>query len=176
MSTLTFLFKDIFPDKESFETFLTEFDVVGDLNADKKAFADYLFKIMNRKFHNSNIQFDTQDDFKCELANKVEDTFDKYARQLTLIEKMNNLTDGEIQQVSTALANSANNPNDQPDDPTKPLPFISAQAYSMVGTGKLQALLTALKSTQTKLIDEFLDNVRPLFKGVLPQNIVFFED
>lgn len=176
MSTLTFLFKDIFPDKESFETFLTEFDVVSNLTDDKKAFGDYLFKILNRKFHNANVQFDTQDDFKCELANKVEDTFDRYARQLSLIEKMNNLTDAEIQQVSTALANSANNPNDQPDDPTKPLPFISAQAYSIVGTGKLQSLLAAFQSTQTKLIDEFLFNCRPLFKGILPQNVVIFDD
>lgn len=173
-NALTFLFKEIFPTKASWETYFGDYDIV-DLTDDNTPFCDYLYKILYRRYANSNVQFDTIEDFKLALANKVEDVFAKYARQLTLIEKVNNLTDDELLRVSSALANSANNPNDAPDDPTQPLNYISAQAYSLVNSNKLTSYLSALNSVSTKLIDAFLTQCASLFKGIFSEEAILFD-
>lgn len=173
-SAITFYFKEIYPTAESFNIWITD-ELIADLtNQDNLNFSNYLYKILFRKYHNSNIQYDTINDFKCDFANKIEDIFTKYQKQLELIKKINNLTDAEIMTISTAIANSANNPNTTVDDPTKPLDYVGAQAYTIANTGKLQAYLQALRLIPTKLIDELLLQCRGLFKTIIPNQINLF--
>lgn len=174
-SALTFFFKEIFPTKQDFLTFFTEYDLGIDITVvENKSFAEYLYKILFRRYHNSNVQYDTPEDFKCDLANVVEDIFEKYQAQVKIAQKMTALTDEELLTVSTALANSANNPNTAPGDPTKPLDYIGAQAFTIAKSGKILGYLQALNSIPTKLIDEFLLSCRGLFKSILPNQIYLY--
>ena len=174
-SALTFFFKEIFPTKQDFLTFFTEYDLGIDMIlAENQAFAEYLYKILFRRYHNSNIQYDTPEDFKCDLANIVEDIFTKYQAQVEITKKMAALTDEELFTVSTALANSANNPNTAPGDPTKPLDYIGAQAFTIAKTGKVLGYLQALNNIPTQLIDEFLLACSGLFKSILPNQIYLY--
>lgn len=174
-SAITFYFKEIFPTETDFLNFLTTFDVVNIEVAENLTFAQYIYKILFRKYHNSNVQYDTPDDFKCDLANIIEDVFDKYKQQVKLAKKISSLTDDELLVVSTALANSANNPNSEPTDPTKPFSFVGAQAFTIANTGKLQGYLQALRAIPSKLIDEMLMSVRRLFKTVIPNQIFIYK-
>lgn len=174
-SALTFYFKDIFKDVQTFTAYITEYDIANMKDAESLTFAQYLFKILFRRFHNSNIQYDTPEDFKCDLANILEDSFDQYKRQKQLIDKLYTLTDDELLQVSTALANSANNPNSTLDDPTKPIEYVGAQVYSIASNGKLSGYLTALRAMPTKFIGEIIDRCTGLFKRIVPDQIYIFE-
>lgn len=175
-SALTFYFKEIFPTQADFQSYLMDFAIADISDAENLTFANFLYKILFRKHHNSNIQYDIIDDFKFDLANKIEDVFEKYKRQVAMIKKIQNLTDEELAIVSTALANSANNPNTTIDDPTKPLEYVGAQAYTIANTGKLQAYLNALKTIPTQLIDAFLMNCSSLFKSIIPNQIYLYEE
>lgn len=173
---LTFYFSDIIPDVESWQEFLTDFDVLT-ITDDNRAFVNQMFKYLDRRFHNSNVQYDTPYAFKSALANRVEDVWGKYARQRALAEKINDLTDDDLQQLSFALANAANNPNDVPDDPLKPLEYISNQSTTYAKMNKLQAFVIAIKNVQTQLIQEFIDDCKPLFKSIFtPPGIVYVND
>lgn len=175
-SAITFYLKEIIPDKEAFKNFLTEFEVVDITVPENEIFADYLFKILFRKYHNSNVQYDTPDDFKSDLANILEDSFFKFKKQVDLSKKIAELTDEELLTMTTALANSANNPNSKPVDPTKPFEFVGAQAFTLAKNGKFQAYLTALNNIPTKLIDEMLLSVRGLFKTFIPNQIYVYRE
>ena len=174
-SALTFYFKEIFPTQLDFTNYVTEYEITDLSVATNLTFAKYLYKIMFRRFHNCNVQYDTPDDFKCDLANILEDNFEKYKKQIDLTTKMYALTDAELLRISEALANSSNNPNSVPSDPTEPLEYIGAQAYTIAKSNKLQAYLNALRTIPTKLIEEILAECSGLFKKYIPEQIFIYK-
>ena len=108
------------------------------------------------------------------VANIIEDSFDKYKVQVDLVKKLQQLTDAELLTVSTALANQSNNPNTKTTDPTQPLEYISAQAFTIAKDNKVQAYLRALSSIPTKLIDAMLLRCVNLFKTIIPNTVYVF--
>lgn len=174
-SAITFYFKEIFPKQDDFTTYVTDYNIANLTIPANLTFAQYLFKILYRRFHNSNIQYDVPDDFKCDLANILEDNFDKYKKQIDITNKMYALTDDEMLLISEALANSANNPNTAVTDPTKPLEYIGAQAYTIAKSNKLQAYLNALRTIPTKLIEGLLAECSGLFKKYIPEQIFIYK-
>lgn len=174
-SSITFYFKEIYPDYATFKKFLTDFDVVDVTVAENDALAQKLFKYLFRQYHNSNVQFDTPDDFNCSLANVIEDMFAKYKQQLILIAKTHEMTADDLEVVSRALANSAQTPNSKVDDIEKPLEYIGAQAYTVARTGRLQAYLQAINAMPTLLIKEMTTACRHLFKTILPRQNYYFK-
>lgn len=174
-SALTFYFKEIFPKEQDFVDYFGEYDIADLDVATNLTFAKYLFKILYRRFHNSNVQYDVPDDFKCDLANILEDNFAKYKKQVEITNKMYALTDDEMLLVSEALSNSANNPNTAVTDPTQPLEYIGAQVYAIAKNNKLQAYLNALRTIPTKLIEEILAECSGLFKKFIPEQIFIYK-
>ena len=99
-----------------------------------------------------------------------------------MIDKIYNLSDDEILEIDHAINNMANNPNDEPEDPTKPLNFISAQTYNLKVQGKARTYLERLNSLPTLNIYKFLHNDKPeemgfedLFVQIIPnQDYIYF--
>lgn len=173
-SALTFYFKEIFQKAKDFTDYITEYEI-ADLTEEKNlTFATYLYKILFRRFHNSNVQYDTPEDFKCDLANILEDSFNKYQKQLEQIDKVYQLTADELQTINTAIANQSLNPNTKVEDPTQPIDYISAQAFTIARDNKLQAYLRAIANIPTKLIDSMLLRCVNLFKTILPRQVFVY--
>lgn len=175
-SALTFYFKEIFPNFEKFKDFLTQYDVVDVTDNNNLNFAKYVYKVLFRRYCNSNVQYDTIEDFCCDLANILEDNFDKYKRQFEIIKDMYNLTNDELAILNKALANNSLNPNTEVDDPTQPLNYISAQAFSYTSDNKVNAFMRALENMPTKLVDSLLRRCVNLFKTILPNQIFVYKE
>lgn len=175
-SALTFYFKEIFPTETSFITYLNDYLIFDTTSAIDLTFAQYVYKILYRKYHNSNVQYDTKDDFKSELANVLEDTMKKYQKELKIIDDLMALTKDDYERLSTAIANQSNNPNTKPTDINAPLEYISAQAYTFAKDNKLQAYLRALETVPTKLIDSMLARCKNLFKTIIPKQIFVYTE
>ena len=174
-SALTFYFKEIFPTQESFTDYLKDSLIADTSNPETLTFGQYIYKLLYRRFHNENVQYDTPDDFKNDLANILEDNFEKFQAQTGIIKKLHNLSEEDITQISEALANQANNPNSSVDNPKEPLGYISSQAYTLARDNKLQAYLRALNNIPTKLINELLISCQNLFKKIIPQQIFVYK-
>lgn len=174
-SAITFYFKEIFPTFADFQGFMTTYEVVDMGSQINVTFAQYIYKLLFRQYHNSNVQYATPEDFMCDLANILEDEFEKYQKQITLANQIYALTEDEITIASSALASSANNPNLQQDDPTQWLSYVGAQAYTSTKNGKLQAYLLALKNIPTKSIGELLTRCSGLFKKIIPDQIFIYK-
>ena len=174
--TTTFKFKEIFPNFQKFGEYLLEYEINKQNTAEDILFAKYLYKIIYRKYGNSTVQFTTPDDFKFEFANRIEDNFYKYKKQIEIIQKLHNISDQDMLQVTQTLTNNANNPNSTVEDPRQPLEFISAQAYSFVNNNKVQAYIQALSLMPTQLIDEILIQCRDLFKKIITEKLYIYEE
>lgn len=175
-SSLTFYFKEIYPSFEKFKDFINKYEIVDLSNEENLTFAKYIYKILFRRFHNSNIQYDTIEDFECDFANIIEDNFEKYKKQVEIAKKMQNLTDEELIQINSALANQSNNPNTELEDPTKPINFVSSQAFTLAKDNKLTAYLRALQTIPTQLIDAMLMRCRTLFKTIISNQIFVYKN
>lgn len=172
----TFVFKEIYPDFESFEKFLNEYQVVDLSVLENVDFAKYMYKCLFRRYHNSNIQYDTIEDFECDFANILEDNFDKFKKQFDYVKKIEQLSEEDYIEISRAIANQAVNPNSKPDDPTQPLDFVSSQAFTLAKDNKQQAFLRAISGIPTKLIGEMLKKCVNLFKTICTKEIFVYKE
>lgn len=162
MSTaFTFYWSDIFPDWQTFAKFNEDYAVIGFYKngvADPtiSEFLQYCYKLLSRYFWKANIRYSDVNSFCRALANVLEDRFYQFKKQKELIDKAYKLTDEDIEQIQESLQNVADNPNTVPDDPRKPLQYISSQAFGFVKENRLKAYLRAINEMPNLRINEFI--------------------
>ena len=154
--TITYYFEEIFPDYNSWKTFMQDNGVVDYGIAVDASFDSWCYKILMRHFTHQNIRYLEKEAFKGELLNVYENKFKQFQREKALIEAINALTLDDLAQLNEALTNNANNPNeDNPLNSDGVLPFISQQTFSKVTSNKLRSYLEALKNVPTLNIYKF---------------------
>lgn len=174
----TFYFSDIFPDLQSFANFCDTYGVLQSGKPGVWEFMNYSYKLLSRAFWHANIRYTDPNDFCRAFANVLENRFEQYKKQKELIDKFYKLTDDEILIVRESISNISDNPNTKPDDPRKPLEYISSQSFSSLTNSKVKGYLQAINSIPSLRIDEFIRGRREyadeisfldLFMTVLPR-------
>ena len=174
--TLTFKFKDIFTTENDFLTFITTYGVKSSpLATADENFAKYLYKILMRRYYNSDVQYDTPEAFCFELAQTLENIFDKYKRNKQLIEAISALDNDALIIIGENLTNASDNPNNKPTSVREQLDYITQQNWSMSTTNKLQAYLEAVDSMPTLQIDNICRECTKHFKSLYTGAIYFYE-
>ena len=173
--TPSFLFKQIFPTSEDFLAKITpELFSVDLSDEEKKAYAIYVYNVCYRRYANFSIAYDTPEAFVRQFAGIFEDVFERYRMIKRNAEKIYSLTDAEIEEIRSAIINSANNPNTAPNDPRAPLQYISLQSQTFQNNGKLIAYAMALQSAPTIYQGELLKEFAGLFRRMCPVNYYFY--
>ena len=116
----------------------------------------------------------TPEEFKLDFANELENVWEKFKKRKELVEKIYKLSDDEILKINNTLSNQANNPNDAPDDPTKPLNYISAQVYSQLNDNKLIGYLKAIETMPELKNKELINSFKWLFKSYIPNQVFIY--
>ena len=165
--TLTFKFKDIFPTENDFTAYITAYGVKDSLSVTADLnFAKYLYKILMRRFYNSDVQYDTPEDFCFSLAETLEIIFDKYKTNKALIEAITALDKDDLIIIGENLTNASDNPNNKPDNVREQLDYITQQNWSMSTTNKMQAYLEAVSSMPELQIDNICRECAKHFKSI----------
>ena len=154
-SSFTYYFEEIFPDYESWKYFIQNSSQIDLTNAENSAFDQFCFKLLFRHYNHQNIRYSAIDAFLGEILNVYENKFNQFKREKKLIDTIHQLTDEDLQLVSKALTNMANNPNDDVADPLQPLSYISAQTYEQMQSNKLKAYLDALNNMPSLNVYKF---------------------
>lgn len=174
--TLTFKFKELFTNELDFLTFLTSYGVKDSpLSTADENFGKYLYKILNRRYYNSDVQYDTPDDFYYSLAETLETIFDKYKRNKSLIAAIVALSDDDLSIIGENLMNASDNPNNKPSSVREQLDYITQQNWSMATTNKMQAYLTAIESMPELQIDNICRECAKHFKSIYVGAKYFYE-
>lgn len=174
--TLTFKFKDVFPNETAFLTFITTYGVKETLPAasDDEKFAKYLYKILFRRYMNSSIQYDMPSEFCNGLAETLEIIFDKYKRNKQLITAIGQLDDESLTIIGENLMNASDNPNNMPSNVREQLDYITQQNWSMSTTNKLQAYIEAIDSMPEMQINNICRECAKHFKSIYTGNTYLF--
>ena len=174
--TLTFKFKDIFTSENDFLTFITTYGVKSSpLTTADENFAKYLYKILMRRFYNSDVQYDTPEAFCFGLAETLEIIFDKYKRNKALIEAMYALDNDALAIIGENLTNASDNPNNKPQSVREQLDYITQQNWSMSTTNKLQAYLEAVDSMPEVQIENICRECVKHFKSIYTGAKYYYE-
>lgn len=168
---ITFYFKDILPDLDSFKEFLETYT-----NVDKTdSFNPYCYKYLFNMFANSNVKYDTEDAFCRHFGITYENVFSQFKKRQSLVKKMYDITDDDLVMSRFVLANNSLNDNevvgDNVDPLGEPLKYISAQTSSKERLNKLEAFDNALFKITDNLLVEFLDEFRKHFISIFTSNV-----
>lgn len=163
MGEITFYFETLFPDYDTFATFLTDYNVCNVADPTTNATAKYFYGLLIRAFSGNNVAYDTPTAFCSMFASVLEDHFEQFRKQRDMIQTVQALTDDELLDLGNRLQNMAENPNTAPADPTAPLEFVSSQLYEQTKNGKLRGYLDAIRNMPSMRIGPFLDKFRFLF-------------
>lgn len=182
----TFYFEDVIPDYDTWKEIMTEYGVIDYGTAEQSVltFDSWAYGVLSRHFHNQNIRYSDPDAFYAQLAIVYENRMALYIRQKELIDQAYKLSEDEIAQVATVLQNSANNPNDAPQDPKQPLDFISAQSWGFTVSNRLQAYINAINSLPSLKMMDFIRgrmsrddmSFTDLFMQVLPKEYEIYKE
>lgn len=183
MSDFTFTFEEIFPDYTTWRGIMEAEGVVDYDDAKQATFDAYCYQLLINYFYGWEIRYSVPESFIARFKNVYRNRFRQFMQQANTVNEIHALTQDDFVLVGEALTNVAENPNTAPNDPYKPLNYISSQQYSRTETNRLDALLRALNSIPNERINEFLrggQNYRDelgfvdLFVQVIPTDKYFY--
>lgn len=167
-----FLFKNIFPTYEDFETFLDESEITTPTGAE--SYLERVYNILFRNFANSTIKFSTVNDFKNCFANTLDEWLLPYNIQIGKINDILNMTADDLIRVGEVLDSVSNAPNEIGMSASSQLNYISAQNYRVAKGDKLYRYLDLLSKLPSYRVGDFIDRFRWLFKSIVPQDEYIF--
>lgn len=174
-SALTFYFEDIFPTEQSFIDFCNDQNVSDLTQAPNLDAAKYFYRVLLQNYVNCNIQYDTPTPFKMRMAQILTEHFAQFKAQYTTALSLTNMSEDDLRLIGESLTNHAYNPNTTPEDPRKPLEFISAQDFNFSKDNKYRSFLNALNSMPSTRAKEFAERFRHLFKSNFNSVVTYYK-
>lgn len=177
MSKITFYFKDLLPDFNTFKTFAKETGLdVDNMTASELSVLQHCYNILYWRYSLSNVRYATPEAFYCELGISFDEEFRRYLKRYQIIGEAYKLTLDDFTTLNKAVSNYANNPNDEVDEPLEPLSYISSQTFQAQFSNKLQAYLLAIETLPSKYDNDFLEKFKHLFINIIPKTIPLYTE
>jgi len=167
-TTNTFYFEDIFTSYEDFKEFTDSLGIYEATDVVSEAFNQYLFNILYARYCGNSINYNVPQYFLYAFGLRYIDSFKKFKKQKELIDKINELTEEDLQVLTETISNGAFNPNDTPTEYWKPLNYITNQSATRLNSPKLIAFINAVQAMPTQRIEEFTETFIDLFTLFMP--------
>ena len=135
---------------------------------------DPFLKAAYTRFSNAEIAYDTKEIFIHKFAQKLLNIMNNYIFKRKLLNNAYKLTNDELETVNSTLAQIANNPTElNTDGLSTPLTFFDQQTGTKTRENKLNAYIKAFSLMRNDIIEDFLNEIKPLFYTVLiPTNYI----
>lgn len=177
MSKMTFYFKDLLPDFNTFKTFAKETGLdVDNMTAQELSILEHVYHLLYCRYSIANVRYTTPEAFYCELGITFDDEFRRYLKRYVIIGEAYKLTLNDFVSLNQAISNYANNPNDSVTNPLEPLSYISSQTFQAQLSNKLQAYLLAIDTLPSEYDEELLSKFKHLFINIIPKTIPLYTE
>lgn len=156
--TETFLFKDIFPTEDDFNTFIQEY-CTGNI-----ASASRMYSLLSRRFANSSIRYDTVDAFKREFSITLDQFAEKFEFDYEMISHAYDLTIDDIVEVNKAFSAFAQAPNQTYAESLNQMwEYINGQTGNRVTRNALEGIIAAVDKATDRRYNQFIDRFQKHF-------------
>lgn len=173
-TTNTFYFEDIFGNYADFKEFTDSLEIYDETDIISETFNQYLFNILYMRYCGNSINYNTPQYFLYAFGLRYIDSFKKFKKQKELIDKINTLSEEDLQVLTETISNGAYNPNDTPTEFWKPLGYISNQSATRLNSPKLIAFINAMQAMPTQKIEEFTETFIDLFTLFMPTGKYYY--
>lgn len=154
-------FREIFSTKEAFFTDYQNLDL-GGFSKDETVYK--LYKLLWAKHANDAIFSTDEDQFKAKLFAIVFEYGGVFEKKLEILDRIQNMTDEELEKGTVQVSNSAEHPSTQPlTQEFETLRKIDHQSANVVKRSKLEYLSIQSSAMNTQFIAEFLNRFNKLF-------------
>lgn len=161
------LFKNIFPDYDTFASWYKETGLSDDENdcPSKKTFI-----LISNEYNDSHV-CSSVESFKQRFANEIYTYYKEFEQTTKSIDELMNLTDQEISIAGQTIVNSADVPETENSTDIESVDYISNQTKNIVKKGNLQIKKEQLSNKRTYTVKTFINRFRHLFiKIISPAN------
>ena len=163
------LFNEIFPDANEFLSDYKDYEsAIDNLNAVEDKYVVLTWQLISSKFGNTPIRSDSEDQFKLSVFSVMFSEAPSFVTRLTVQGKIRNLTEAELIEGETAIANAARNPATAPTTQSMDeFPYIDNQNVTKQKRSKLQAYALQLGLLENDLSETYIRKFEPLFARVI---------
>ena len=169
----TDLFKNIFPDYDTFKTWYTQCglsDGVTDVPSIKT------FKLIFYRFADSHVRF-SNDSFKGQFAIDLYTNYKEFEATTAAIDTMMSLTANDISTDSSMIMNLANIPETESSTDTEVVNFIGTQQKTINKKGSLRISKDLLGAKRAYTVKSFLKKFEHLFVRIFsPYYVYLYKD
>lgn len=162
------VFKDVFPDYNSFKDFWIDTDIGTDKNLPSKT----AFGVVSIQYCSSHIAF-TEDEFKLRFCLEMYTYAKEFEETSKAIDQLMSLSPEEMAISSEAIINFAEIPETELSTDAETVNFISNQQKSINKKGKLQVLRELITNKRSYTTRSFLRKFQHLFIKILSPAYTF---
>lgn len=166
MIKLIYYFNVTFPTYESYLEYCKEIDLFDTTQPLLNNFNKWCYNALFRAYYNVPANYSNIESFLNEFSNVMLDTFNRYQKEVELIESIYQLQVEDFAKTRDTLVSRANNNNKNATDPSKFTSYISDQSFSTETLSKFQGYLQAITQIPSYRIQEFVNKFRYLFQSI----------
>lgn len=170
----TLCFDEIFTSYENFKAYTDELALYDSSDIFGEAVNEQIYYLLYNHYLGCAIAYNTEDEFCAEFGIAYQQYFKQFYAKKKQLENIYSLTAEDLQIISEALSNFANNPNYKTGQPFEMLDFTSQQTRGRTKAGKLQAYLNALQVMPDAQINDLIKKFDYLWLDILEINDVYF--
>lgn len=165
----TRLFKNIFPDYNSFKEFYTGTPLS---DGDSDCPSEKTFSLIAFEFNDSHVSL-SPESFKQHFANDLYTYYKEFEETTKAISDLMGLSDDEIEKSGSMVTNVADIPEESRSTNDIEVDFISSQQKMINLKGKAQVKREQLGNKRAFTVKSFLNKFRHLFIKILPPTYIF---
>lgn len=129
------------------------------------------------KYKNCTINYDNPIEFLTDLKLKILNVIEKYCRKHEYIQELYQLTNEDFQTIQTSINASAINDNTTLEKPLDNMAeYVSNQLGNKIKESTVSAILRKIDTLREDVMLDFINEVKPLFISVIPQQNYFYGD
>lgn len=165
----TQLFKNIFPDYQTFKTWYTGTPLSDNKN---DCPSEKTFTLIAYEYNDSHVSL-SPESFKERFANDIYTYYREFEATTKSIIDLMNLTDSEISTADEMITNFANIPETENSTNVEEVDFITQQQKNINKKGKLQVKREQLANKRAFTVKTFINRFRHLFIKVISPAYTF---
>lgn len=170
---ITLCFNEIFKDYNEFKAYTDELGLYASNDTFGEAVNQQIYYLLYNHYLGCAIAYNTDDEFCAEFGIAYQQYFKQFYAKKKQLENIYSLTAEDLEIISEALSNFANNPNYKTGAPFEMLDFTSQQTRGRTKAGKLQAYLNALQVMPDAQLNDLIKKFDYLWLDILDGDDIY---
>ena len=169
----TLCFNEIFENYDEFKEYTDELALYEDTDTFAESLNELIYYLLYNHYLGVAVGYNTEDEFCAEFGIAYQQYFKQFKMKQQMLQNIYSLTNDDLEIISEALSNFANNPNNLTSSPFELLDYTSSQTRGRTKAGKLQAYINAMNIAPDAQLNDLIKKFDYLWLDILDGDDVY---